>query len=153
MEKETRSTAPEDIQDFMTSHNKQYIFMLRKDGSPTAIPMTQRFREGKLYFHTYRKSAKVPMLKRDSRVTSLVLANEDEDLGHGGLIFKSRAELLEGDEAVAAYERGVTRGIANPNAHYESIQQEYGVQEAIQSGSRVIFRIPAELKGHLEPWE
>jgi CTP:molybdopterin cytidylyltransferase MocA len=64
---------PSDVLEHLGRHARSFLFSLRKDGSPTAHPMTALVNRGALVFTTYRKSAKAHNLARDPRFCTLLL--------------------------------------------------------------------------------
>jgi CTP:molybdopterin cytidylyltransferase MocA len=64
---------PTDALALLDQHARSFLLTLRKDGSPTAHPMTALLDAGRLIFTTYRKSAKAKNLERDPRLSVLLL--------------------------------------------------------------------------------
>jgi len=65
---------PSDALDQLHAHARSFLLTVRKDGSPTAHPMTALLDAGRLVFNTYRKSAKARNLERDPRLSAVLLA-------------------------------------------------------------------------------
>jgi pyridoxamine 5'-phosphate oxidase-like protein len=82
-----------------------FLFTLRADGSPTAHPMTGVFASRRLAFSTYRKAVKTRNAARDPRTCSLVLENY-AGAGQRAVVYRGRAQLLEGEEALHAFSGG-----------------------------------------------
>lgn len=64
---------PGDVMAHLGQHARSFLLTLRKDGSPTAHPMTALLDAGRLAFTTYRKSAKARNLERDPRLAVVLL--------------------------------------------------------------------------------
>jgi CTP:molybdopterin cytidylyltransferase MocA len=65
--------------ELLEQHARCFLLTLRKDGSPTAHPMTALLDAGRLAFTTYRKSAKTRNLERDPRLCALLLDGYGSD--------------------------------------------------------------------------
>jgi nitroimidazol reductase NimA-like FMN-containing flavoprotein (pyridoxamine 5'-phosphate oxidase superfamily) len=95
-----RGLTPE-VEEFLRDCRRGFLVTLRRDGSPTAHPMTALFADGRLAYNTYRKSVKARNVERDRRTCSVVLSDY-EDQPERAVVYKGRARALEPGEAVAA---------------------------------------------------
>jgi general stress protein 26 len=88
------SQLPLDLQRFLESNTRAFLFGLRKDGSPTGHPMTGIYAQARLFVNTYRKSAKARNIARDSRACYLVVNGYDAEKVYGVAV-KGEARILE----------------------------------------------------------
>lgn len=99
---------------FLASTTRAFLMVHRRDGSPTCYPMTLIFDGEALVFSTYRKSAKVKRLQRDSRLSVLAVRGDDTLLIHG------TADITDGTIDVvptaAARELQVPKAVADKAA-------------------------------------
>jgi hypothetical protein len=125
-----------EIDDFLASHTRTMLVTLRADGSPTVHPMLGMWRDGALWFNTYRKSAKTHNVERDARVCCVVLGGDD-DLTPPAVVIHGDAELLPpgtpmpgtGGRAPATAPAGVTGGIVRK------------VETRVSTAKRILFRV------------
>src|SRR5215472_8052093 len=61
------------IDALLARSTRAFLISLRRDGSPTAHPMTGLSGDGRMLFNTYRKSAKARNLERDPRAAVVVV--------------------------------------------------------------------------------
>lgn len=104
---------PGEVLDHLGGHARSFLFSLRRDGSPTAHPMTALVNAGALVFTTYRKSAKARNLERDARACALLLDGYASDARGWprGFEVRGRAEIRRTEglpKAVARPEMGAT---------------------------------------------
>ena len=125
-----------DIDEFLSQHTRAMLVTLRADGSPTIHPMLALWRDGALWFNTYRKSAKTHNVERDPRVCCLVLGGSDELTGPA-VVVHGDAELMppgtrmpdaRSDAPVIA-PGGVTSGIVRK------------VEDRVATAKRTLFRV------------
>jgi CTP:molybdopterin cytidylyltransferase MocA len=112
---------PADALALLDQHARSFLLTRRRDGAPTAHPMTALLDAGRLVFTTYRKSAKAKNLERDPRLSVLLLDGYASDAtGHprgyevqgtaeirqsGGLPVGSVRSGAMGDTSAAVSER------------------------------------------------
>jgi PPOX class probable F420-dependent enzyme len=130
-------TVTPEIDELLTEHTRTMLVTLRADGSPTIHPMVGLWRDGALWFNTYRKSAKLRNIERDARVCCLVVTGDD-DLSPPAVVVHGRAELLPGGTVMpsvpgaASVPAGVSRGIVQK------------VAARVESEKRTLFRVVPE---------
>ncbi|MGH7822624.1 MAG: pyridoxamine 5'-phosphate oxidase family protein [Candidatus Binatia bacterium] len=134
---------PPEAEEFLCNHPRAFLLTLRRDGSPTAHPMTAIFRDGVLYFNTYRKSAKVRNIERDPRVSCLVTTSDD-DPEPRGVVLDGTAEVLPGD-ALPSFAAEASPGAARlPKERGVSEGVLSRIEDRLRSGKRVLVRIRPE---------
>jgi nitroimidazol reductase NimA-like FMN-containing flavoprotein (pyridoxamine 5'-phosphate oxidase superfamily) len=133
---------------FLADNALAFVFQLRGDGSPTGHPVSTTYVDDTLYFHTYRKSAKLQNILRDDRVCCLVVERRDGE-PQRALLVRGRAVVLENlHEAVAAYDR-IRQAGSSVTSDGLSLAPDYRVR--VVAGKRAVLRIePAhvEFVGH-----
>ena len=136
MEEHTTNLSPE-ARAFLEKSGRSFFVTLRRDGSPTAHPMTALFSGGRLGYNTYRKSAKARNAERDPRTCSLLLADHT-DAPDRALVYKGRARRV--DPASFAPAEGTSSGPAR------EITASIGdrVNDRLQEGKRVLLGVDAD---------
>jgi nitroimidazol reductase NimA-like FMN-containing flavoprotein (pyridoxamine 5'-phosphate oxidase superfamily) len=134
---------PPDVEAFLAASGRGFLLTLRRDGSPTAHPMTALLSAGRLAYSTYRKSAKARNALRDPRTCSLVLG----DYGSGearAVVYKGLARELEPQERELPGRAGTepARRLAS------SITSR--AQERLSSGKRVLLGVEPREVGFLD---
>lgn len=129
---------------FLQRHSRAFLLSTRADGSPTGHPMTGRWRDGAMYFTTYRKSAKVANMRRDPRVSCVVTSNAGEEPFRAVLIAGEIEDLGSGPEALALFHGalGEAEPPASPVGHVPSSMNSH-VQQRSEEQKRVILRVVA----------
>jgi hypothetical protein len=130
------------VEAFLAESGRGFLLTLRRDGSPTAHPMTALFVAGRLAYNTYRKSAKARNARRDPRTCSLVLG----DYGAGearAVVYRGEARELDPREV----ELPRRAGTAPARRLAGSITSR--VQERLASGKRVLLGIEPREVGFL----
>ena len=122
----------QDLQEFLQTHTRTFLFSLRKDGSPTGHPMKPSYSEGALYFNTYRKAPKARNMFRDSRVCCLV-ATRHNDPNFRAVLFRGKAEHID------------WQLLPRP-----SVGEGLGSQDRLRTGLRIIFKLTPEQVDFLE---
>jgi PPOX class probable F420-dependent enzyme len=125
-----------DIEEFLAHHTRAMLVTLRSDGSPTIHPMLALWRDGALWFNTYRKSVKARNMERDPRVCCLVLGGIDE-LTRPAVVVHGDAELMPSGTRVpdalndgpVIAPRGVTPSIVSK------------VEDRLATAKRAVFRV------------
>lgn len=137
-------TVSSDIDGFLAAHTRTMLVTLRADGSPTIHPMLGLWREGALWFNTYRNSVKLQNIERDPRVCCLVLGGDDE-LTPPAVVVHGAAELLppgtlvpDGAGPPPVTPAGVTGGIVRK------------VAARVETAKRVMFRVEPVRAGFLD---
>lgn len=81
---------PREVDTLLSKFNRTYWVTLRKDGSPTAHPMSGLYEQSRLRYTSYKKSIKNRNIERDPR--TCVLATN----GYGSESNKLEAATLKG---------------------------------------------------------
>ena len=87
-----RAEVPTELKAHLAEHTRAFILTLRRDGSPTAHPMTALGEPSELVFNTYRKSAKARNIQRDARVGVLYIDGYDTSRPSGFAV-EGRGEI------------------------------------------------------------
>ena len=124
---------PPEVHQFLESNNRTFLFTTRADGSPTCHPMIGLYKEGNLYFNTYRKSAKTRNAQRDSQATCLVTTKWN-DPNFRAVIFRGSASVLEGQEMP---DRPRPRAGINPVPQGVSGRSN----DRLKSGKRILIEV------------
>ena len=66
------------LETFLESAGRAFLVTRRRDGIPTAHPLTPLWADGAMHFNTYRKSAKVRNILRHPRVACVVTTADDD---------------------------------------------------------------------------
>src|SRR5690349_15898258 len=123
---------------FLNTHTRTFLFTLRADGTPTVHPMTGIYRDGALWFNTYRKRAKAWNIARDGRVACLVTTGEDER-PERSLLLEGTAEIMPvGTEWPGLRERAEGGPTPIPGTGANAARR---TQERIQTGKRIVLRM------------
>ena len=122
---------------FLARSGRAFWLTLRRDGSPTAHPMTAVVADDKLVFNTYRKSVKARNAARDPRTCCLLLTGYEEPLAEA-LVYKGRA----GEVDPAALGRMRSPGARRPGAMSSSVPERAGAR--LEQGKRVLLAVEAE---------
>jgi PPOX class probable F420-dependent enzyme len=127
-----------EVEAFLRAHTRTFLFTLRRDGSPTVHPMTGIYRDGALWFNTYRKSAKARNLERDGRAACLVTSGVTET-PFRALLLEGRAEIMPiGTEWPGLRERVAGAPTPIPGTGSDAARR---TQERIRSGKRIVARM------------
>ncbi|MEX0665703.1 MAG: pyridoxamine 5'-phosphate oxidase family protein [Acidimicrobiia bacterium] len=133
----------QEIDEFLATHTRTMLVTLRDDGSPTVHPMLALWREGALWFNTYRKSAKTRNIERDPRVCCLVLGGDD-DLVPPAVVVHGTAELMAPGTPLPG---GDTRPAVNPAGVSSGIVRK--VADRVGTAKRIMFRVEPTRVGFL----
>ncbi|MDZ7791669.1 MAG: pyridoxamine 5'-phosphate oxidase family protein [Xanthomonadales bacterium] len=87
-----------EVDAFLEEHRTGVLSLLRKDGSPLALPMWFVVLDGHVNIRTRSTSGKATLLERDPRVCFVVEAGEAW-LDLAAVVIRGQAERLEGNEA------------------------------------------------------
>ena len=120
-----------EIDDFLKTHVRTYLFSLRKDGSPTVHPMTGLYADGHLSFSSYRKSFKTLNVLRDGRISALVLNGYDTDELQA-VVFQGPGRIREASEMP---------GRSRPSASPVSSGISGRANDRLKEGKRVLIDI------------
>ncbi len=132
-----------ELDSFLSKNTRTMLVMLRRDGSPTIYPMLGLWRDGALWFNTYRRSAKMRNIERDPRVCAMVLSGQDE-LTPPAVVMRGKAEILEPGTTIPTVPAGGS-GISRPAGVTDGIVTK--VADRVASAKRVLFRVaPDELR-------
>jgi nitroimidazol reductase NimA-like FMN-containing flavoprotein (pyridoxamine 5'-phosphate oxidase superfamily) len=82
------------LETFLESVGRGFLITRRRDGSPTAHPLTPLWAEGAIHFNTYRKSAKVRNLRAHPQV-ACVVTTADDDPSYFALECRGTAVVLD----------------------------------------------------------
>lgn len=139
---EPEARIPDDVIEFLENHTRTILLTLRRDGSPTAHPMTGLYSDGRLSFSTYRKSAKTLNVQRDPRTACLVTTGDD-DAHFQAVVYRGRSRVLEGLEMPQRGRAGgdtpnVSGGTANRAA------------DRLKTGKRIIIEVSPGEVGFLD---
>jgi molybdenum cofactor cytidylyltransferase len=136
---------PAEVLEQLQSHARSFLLTLRRDGSPTAHPMTALLDAGRLTFNTYRKSAKARNLERDPRLAAVLLdgyASDASGKPHGFEI-QGRAELRRSE--------GLPPGSVRPGATgHTSASVGERVSARMKEGRRIEVDVQHERIRRLE---
>jgi molybdenum cofactor cytidylyltransferase len=127
---------PDEVRQLLEAHSRSFLLSLRRDGSPSAHPMTALQSTGHLVFNTYRKSAKARNIERDPRVSAILLNGY------------ATADLEE-VEGFSIQGRGMIRAAARlPQVRADAGQVSEAVKERTQSriaaGKRILVHVEPE---------
>jgi PPOX class probable F420-dependent enzyme len=123
------------VDPFLRTHGRAFLVTRRADGAPTVHPMGLIYREGTIFFNTYRRSAKVRNLQRDQRVSCLV-ASADDDPEFAAINVRGRAEVVDGSALPDSLLAGLPAG--GPVMSEADLQRS---RDRVTSGKRVYVRI------------
>jgi PPOX class probable F420-dependent enzyme len=84
---------------FLRGRHVAVLVTLAEDGTPVPTPIWYLFRDGLLYFRTAAGAVKAENVRRDPRVSVCI---QDERPPYKAVIVHGKAELREGDDALAA---------------------------------------------------
>ncbi len=132
---------PPELAEQLARSRRGLLLTLRRDGSPTAHPMTALEVDGRLAYNTYRKSAKARNIARDPRTCSLVLSGWEGDALEA-LVYKGPAREIEAAAAAPAEAARAELPVENSVAKR--------AQERLASGKRVMLAVDPEEVGRLE---
>lgn len=121
---------PPELLAHMEEHSRSFLLSLRRDGSPTAHPMTALVADGRLRFNTYRKSAKARNVERDPRM-GVVLVN-----GYEASAEKVGGFSVEGLAGITQVEALTERRGGGP-AISETVKER--VSARLEAGKRVML--------------
>jgi hypothetical protein len=119
---------------FMRAHTRTFLLTTRPDGSPTGYPMAGFADGDRLDFSTYRRSAKVANLRRNSAAACLIVPTPGAA--------DQRALLVRG--AVSFPDDSVIHALSEPGSRaLPETPPDIGrtAQERIRSGKRVVVRV------------
>jgi len=140
MSEPERIPMPPAVEAFLRKYNRTYWLTLRKDGSPTAHPMSGIYEEGRLAYTSYKRSIKNRNVDRDPRTCVLgVNGYGPESDSPQAVTLKGVAVILDGAGAPGRLGR-------------EQSEEESGgtnrARTAIAAGRRAVIDIvPTELVG------
>jgi Pyridoxamine 5'-phosphate oxidase len=89
-----------EVDAFLKDNWRTFMITKRKDGSPTAHPMSRYYGEGRLLLNMYAKSVKHRNLERDSLVTCLVTTPSDAE-EFRAVVYRGGARMLTIEETLA----------------------------------------------------
>jgi Pyridoxamine 5'-phosphate oxidase len=125
-----------EVEAFLKAHRRAFLFVLRKDGSPTGYPMRSQYVNGALYMNTYRKSAKMVNMQRHKLVCCLVTTEDNEpDVGAVAIIGKWEPTLPPEAEPLSE--------TPNQESGERLSASEHAGRRLIE-GKRVFFRVIPE---------
>jgi PPOX class probable F420-dependent enzyme len=133
-------TVPPEVDEFLASHTRTMLVTLRADGSPTVHPMLGLWRDGALWFNTYRKSAKSQNIERDPRVCCLVLGGDD-DIAPPAVVVHGVAELMPSGTTLPDGAPGASP-VTAPGGVTTAIVRK--VEARVASAKRVLLRVAPE---------
>jgi PPOX class probable F420-dependent enzyme len=120
--------------EFIAKNHRTVLATIRSDGTPQLSNVAQAFIDGNLEISTREPSAKVRNLRRDPRVTALVLGDES---WYQYVVVYGRAEIVALPEAAPELRR-VYETIAGPHPNWAEYDQ------AMIAEQRVVLRITPE---------
>ena len=136
MKQHTANLTPE-VRAFLEKSGRSFFVTLRRDGSPTAHPMTALLSDGQLVYNTYRKSVKARNAARDPRTCSLLLADYN-DTPDRALVYKGSARPVDPVSSALA-QPASTRPARHTTA---SIGDRANAR--LQEGKRVLLGVDAD---------
>lgn len=94
------SATREELEDFVADRRQVILITTRGDGSPQASPVTGSLGpDGRLLVSTYPTRAKAANVRRDPRVSAVVLS---DDFGGPWVQVHGTGEVVDGEEGVEA---------------------------------------------------
>ena len=126
---------PQAVVDHMESYSRSFLLSRRKDGSPTAHPMTALVSEGRISFNTYRKSAKTRNIELDPRMGAVLLNGYEPTAAadvHGYCV-EGSGSIRSADEVPVRRGEGAQIG--------EGVAER--VAERVASGKRILLDLRA----------
>ncbi len=127
-----------DLPRFLDEHHRAFLVTLRTDGGPTAHPMGLIPRDGRIYFNTYRKSAKVRNIERDPRACCLA-ASPDDDPDFAAVAVSGRAGVVPAE----AVPESLLTGGSSSSMGAEDLER---VRARLRTGKRVYLEVQRRLR-------
>ena len=125
------------VETFLESARRGFLVTRRRDGSPTAHPLTPLWADGALHFNTYRKSAKVRNALRHPRV-SCVVTSADDDPAYFAVECRGSAVVLDLEDIPKTILGVDDRGEVMGGADLERVRRN------VASGKRIYLRVVPE---------
>jgi PPOX class probable F420-dependent enzyme len=132
-----------DLARFLDGHHRAFLVTLRPDGGPTAHPMGLIPRDGRIYFNTYRKSAKVRNIERDPRACCLA-ASPDDDPDFAAVAVSGRAGVVPAE----AVPESLLTGGSSSAMGAEDLER---VRARLRTGKRVYLEVHPDSVRFCEP--
>lgn len=142
--------------EFLERHMRTIMITLRKDGSPTAHPMSG-FYGGALYLNMYRDSPKSRNLERDSRICCVVTTETDSP-DFTAAVLKGTARHVSPEEAFSdnvapGLEKARVAGAGGSprsQANEEAKKRSQHAADRTRQGIRVVYEIVPREAGFLQ---
>jgi PPOX class probable F420-dependent enzyme len=125
------------VETFLESAGRGFLVTRRRDGSPTAHPLTPLWADGAIHFNTYRKSAKVRNVLRHPRV-SVVVTSADDDPAYFAVECRGTAVVLDLADIPKTILGVDDRGEVMGGADLERVRRN------VASGKRIYLRVVPE---------
>lgn len=94
---------PQETEAFLKDKKTLILTTLRKDGSPTSVPMWFVYQDGCVSMHSLKRGAKVHNVRRDPRVC-LVVEGGERWAGLKAVVIQGRCAVLEDPAEVARFD-------------------------------------------------
>jgi general stress protein 26 len=125
------------VETFLESAGRGFLVTRRRDGSPTAHPLTPLWADGAIHFNTYRKSAKVRNVLRHERV-ACVVTSADDDPAYFAVECRGTARVLDLEEIPKKILGVDDRGEVMDGSDLERVRRN------VASGKRIYLRMVPE---------